>query len=158
MQVASPAEIYERPNSRWVADFIGEVNLFEGRLGSDRTSVEGTPVGKLRAATAIDAEGGAAVCIAIRPERMHMTREPPAGYQETRQDAQQQDGQENCFAGTIVDIGYLGDLSIYKVRIADGSTVKAAIVNSGPLIAHALGRNEPVWLTFSPEAAIALLR
>ena len=50
MQVAAPAEIYERPNSRWVADFVGDVNLFEGRVGDDRTSVEGTAAGRLRVA------------------------------------------------------------------------------------------------------------
>ena len=63
--------------------------------------------------------------------------------------------QENCVAGTIVDIGYLGDLSIYKVRIADGSIVKAASVNSGPSNDRAIGRNEH-RPTFSPGAAIAL--
>jgi putrescine transport system ATP-binding protein len=153
MQVASPTEIYERPNSRWVADFIGEVNLFEGRLGSDRTIVEGTPAGRLRAAVEIDAEPDAAVCIAVRPERMRITRRP----QEPDQDASRA-SQENCVAGTIVDVGYLGDLSIYKVRIADGSIVKAASVNSGPSNDPAIGRSEQVWLTFSPGAAIALTR
>jgi ABC-type Fe3+/spermidine/putrescine transport system ATPase subunit len=55
MQVAPPAEIYERPNSRWVADFIGDVNLFEGALGDDGLSVEGTAFGRLRVAAKIDA-------------------------------------------------------------------------------------------------------
>src|SRR5208283_2047888 len=61
MQVAPPAEIYEQPNSRWVADFVGDVNLFEGRAGDDGTSVEGTPAGRLRVAAKIDAEPGATV-------------------------------------------------------------------------------------------------
>ena len=55
MQVAPPAEIYEQPNSRWVADFIGTVNLFEGRVGDDGTSVEGTALGRLCVATKIEA-------------------------------------------------------------------------------------------------------
>jgi putrescine transport system ATP-binding protein len=50
IQVAPPAEIYERPNSRWVADFIGDVNLFEGRLGDDGLSIEGTAAGRVRVA------------------------------------------------------------------------------------------------------------
>ena len=157
MQVASPTEIYERPNSRWVADFIGDVNLFEGRLGTDRTIVEGTPAGRLRAAVEIDAEPDAAVCIAVRPERMRITRRPQEPDQDASR-ASQETNQENCIAGTIVDIGYLGDLSIYKVRIADGSIVKAASVNSGPSNDRAIGRSEQVWLTFSPGAAIALTR
>ena len=157
MQVASPAEIYEHPNSRWVADFIGEVNLFEGRLGSDRTIVEGTPAGRLRTAAEIDAEPDAVVCIAVRPERMRITRRPQEPDQDASR-ASQETNRENCIAGTIVDIGYLGDLSIYKVRIADGSIVKAASVNSGPSDDRAFGRSEQVWLTFLPGAAIALTR
>jgi putrescine transport system ATP-binding protein len=152
MQVGSPADIYERPNSRWVAGFIGEVNLFEGRLGSDRTTVEDTPAGRLRTAAAVDADPGTAVCIAVRPERLRMTRllaRPDEGQGEGHS--------ENSIAGTIVDIGYLGDLSIYKVRIADGSVLKAAIVNSGAG-GERLSRNDPVRLTFPPEAAIALTR
>jgi putrescine transport system ATP-binding protein len=151
MQVGSSADIYERPNSRWVAGFIGEVNLFEGRLGSDRATVEGTPAGRLRTAAAIDADPGAAVCIAVRPERLRMTRllaGPSEGPGEPS---------ENSVAGTIADIGYLGDLSIYKVRIADGSIVKAATVNSG-IAGERFSRNELVQLTLPPEAAIALTR
>src|SRR6202167_3635940 len=59
MQVAPPAEIYEQPTSRWVAVFIGSVNLFEGRVGPDGTSVEGTALGRLRVAAKIAAEPGA---------------------------------------------------------------------------------------------------
>ncbi len=152
IQVGSPAEIYERPNSRWVAGFIGEVNLFEGKLGSDRTVVEGTSAGRLRTAVTIDADPGAAVCIAVRPERLRMARPLPRPN-----DAASGESDENSVAGTIVDIGYLGDLSIYKIRIADGSILKAATVNSGTA-GERLSRNEPVQLTFPPQAAIALTR
>jgi putrescine transport system ATP-binding protein len=152
IQVGSPAEIYERPNSRWVAGFIGEVNLFEGKLGSDRTVVEGTSAGRLRTAVTIDADPGAAVCIAVRPERLRMARPLPRPN-----DAASGESDENSVAGTIVDIGYLGDLSIYKIRIADGSILKAATVNSGTA-SERLSRNEPVQLTFPPQAAIALTR
>ncbi|HEY2530056.1 MAG TPA: ABC transporter ATP-binding protein, partial [Xanthobacteraceae bacterium] len=146
MQVGSPAEIYERPNSRWVADFVGEVNLFEGRVGDDGLSVEGTAAGRLRVAAKIDAEPRTNVCVAVRPEKMRVTREKPAP------------GLENCLAGTVVEIGYLGDQSIYKLRIADGSGVKAAIVNSGPFDQRVIGANDHVWLSWPPEAAIVLTR
>ena len=58
VQVGAPAEIYEQPNSRWVADFIGNVNLFEGRVGDDSRSVEGTAAGRVRVAAPIDGEPG----------------------------------------------------------------------------------------------------
>jgi len=146
MQVAPPAEIYERPDSRWVADFVGDVNLFEGRLGDDGTSVEGTAFGRLRVAAKIDAEPRAIVWVAVRPEKMRITPDRPTA-----------DG-ENCIAATVLDIGYLGDLSIYKLRIGEGAPVKAAIANTGRTAERAIGWDDEVWLSFSPEAAVVLTR
>jgi putrescine transport system ATP-binding protein len=146
MQVAAPAEIYERPNSRWVADFVGDVNLFEGRVGDEGTSVEGTAAGRLRVAASIDAAAGAPVWVAVRPERMRMSREQPSP------------GLENCIAATVVEVGYLGDLSIYQLRVADGSRLKAAVANSGRDGEAAFRQGESVWLSFSPESAMVLTR
>ena len=75
MQVGSPADIYERPSSRWVADFVGNVNVFEGRVGDDRRSVEGTAGGRLVVAAPIEAEPRTPVWVAVRPERMRLTRQ-----------------------------------------------------------------------------------
>jgi putrescine transport system ATP-binding protein len=134
-QVARPADIYERPNSRWVADFVGDVNLFEGVVGEDGLSVEGTPAGTLRVAAKIEAKPGATVWLAVRPEKMRVASEAP------------QPPPENCAAGAIVDIGYLGELTIYKLRLADGAIVTAAV---------AIDWDERAWMSFSPEAAIVL--
>jgi putrescine transport system ATP-binding protein len=144
-QVARPAEIYERPNSRWVADFVGDVNLFEGRVGDDGLSVEGTPAGTLRVAAKIDAKPGATVWLAVRPEKMRIALEAP-----------QQQPPENCTAGTIVDIGYLGELTIYKLRLADGAIVTAAIANTGHAAERPIDWDERAWMSFAPEAAIVL--
>jgi putrescine transport system ATP-binding protein len=146
IQVGPPAQIYERPNSRWIADFIGDVNLFEGFVGNDGASVEGTAAGRLRLAAKIDAKPGALVWIAVRPERMLITRERPPNEV------------ENSVPGTVAEIGYLGDLSIYKLRIADGSIVKASIAHTGRLSEPRLSADERVWLSFLPEAAIVLTR
>ena len=147
MQVAPPAEIYELPNSRWVADFIGEVNLFEGRLGDDGLSIEGTAAGRLRTAGKADAEPGATVWAAVRPEKIAMARQPPGA------------NGDNCVAATVADIGYLGDISLYKLRLADGMQVKAAVANIGRNPAgDAPGFDEEVWLTWPPEATIVLTR
>ena len=151
MQVAPPAAIYEQPNSRWVADFIGEVNLFEGRVGDDGMSVEGTAVGRIRvAAQDRCARPGATVWVAVRPEKMRLTPRPrrrpaPAGV-------------ENIAAATVMDIGYLGDLSIYKLRGAEGVALKAAAANTGPRGERAIGWDDKVWVSFPPEAAIVLTR
>ncbi len=146
MQVASPAEVYEQPNSRWVADFIGDVNLFEGRLEADGTSVEGTHFGRLRVAAKVDAEPGSTVWVAVRPEKMRITREQP------------EPDQANKVAAKVADIGYLGDLSIYKLRVGDGQIVKAAMVNTGRISEGVIGWDDEVWLSFAPAAAIVLTR
>ncbi len=146
MQVAPPAAIYEQPNSRWVADFIGDVNVFEGRLGADGFSVEGTAAGNLRVAAKADVAPGATVWVAVRPGKVRITREPPLP------------GADGGVAGTIVDIGYLGDTSIYKLRLRDGSVMKAAIANVGGPAAHAWTSGEDVWLTWPPENAMLLTR
>jgi len=149
-QVARPAEIYEQPNSRWVADFVGDVNVFEGRVGEDGVSVEGTPAGTLRVSAKIDAKPGATVWLAVRPEKLRVTLEPPG--------AAPQQPPENCAAGTIVDIGYLGELTIYKLRLADGAVVTAAIANSGHTAERPVDWDERAWMSFSPEAAIVLTK
>jgi putrescine transport system ATP-binding protein len=150
MQVAPPAEIYERPNSRWVADFVGNVNMFEGRVGDDGASVVATPLGRLQVAAKIDAAPGTAIWLAVRPEKMRMTPSDPA--------AAGQAGPVNGVAATIVDIGYLGDLSIFKLRTDAGVPLQAAIANTGRDGESAIGWNDKVWLSFPPEAAIVLTR
>jgi putrescine transport system ATP-binding protein len=148
-QVARPAEIYEQPNSRWVADFVGDVNVFEGRVGEDGLSVEGTAAGTLRVAAKIDAKPGATVWLAVRPEKMRVTLEPPAPAQQPP---------ENCAAGTIVDIGYLGELTIYKLRLVDGAIVTAAIANTGHAAEPPIDWDERAWMSFAPEAAVVLTK
>src|ERR1019366_8346855 len=138
VQVATPPEIYERPNSRWVADFIGDVNLIEGRLvaADDSTStIMSAQAGDLHAAVATDARPGDTVWVAVRPEKIRISHERPAA------------AAANCIAGQIWDIGYLGDVSIYKVRLDNGYVMKAASANMTRLIERPFGWNERVWLS-----------
>src|SRR6516162_2475585 len=74
MQVAPPAEIYEQPDSRWVADFIGSVNLLEGRVGEAGDTIEGTPFGRIRVGAKVAAEPHATVWVAVRPEKIRLAR------------------------------------------------------------------------------------
>lgn len=147
MQVAPPAEIYEQPNSRWVADFIGTVNLLEGRLSGDGASVEGTALGRLRVAAKVDAEPGATVWVAVRPEKLRIVPGEPPPEQ-----------QAGAAAATVVDIGYLGDLSVYRLKTDSGLTLQAAVANTGQLAGRAVGWNDKVWVTFAPDTAIVLTR
>jgi putrescine transport system ATP-binding protein len=142
MQVAPAAEIYERPRSRWVADFVGDINLFQGRLGEDRLSVEGTAAGNLRAAIKSEADPGSIVWLAVRPERIRISREAPQTS-------------DNGASATLTDIGYLGDAFVYKLRIGDGSLVRALIANAGGM-ERTIGVGEQVWLSWPVDAGIVL--
>src|SRR6266545_7046902 len=149
IQVATPPEIYEQPNSRWVADFIGDVNLIEGRVveaGPTATTVVSASAGRLRAASGGDAKPGDTVWVALRPEKVRIAREPPAM------------ADENAVAGQVMDIGYLGDLSIYKVRLDNGFIIKAAAANMTRLIERPIGWGDRVWLSWSADAGVVLTR
>ena len=120
VQVGTPAEIYEQPNSRYVADFVGEINLLEGRLaatGAGESLVHGGGGVRLRSTQGVEAAPGAAVWVALRPEKVRIGRDPPA------------EARANAFPGTVVDVGYLGNLSIYKVRLDHGAMMRATVSN-----------------------------
>ena len=149
IQVATPTEIYERPNSRWVADFIGDVNLIEGRvadLGASGTVVESTAAGQLRGLACPDAKPGDTVWVALRPEKVRIGREPPPTTG------------ENCVAGQVENIAYLGDLSIYKVQLDTGFVLKVTAANVARLVELPIDWDDRVWLTWTPEAAMVLTR
>jgi putrescine transport system ATP-binding protein len=148
VQVATPPEIYEQPNSRWVADFIGDVNLIEGRVVEavvGAATIMSRDAGALHAAAPSDAKPGDTVWVAVRPEKMRISQEPPAAA-------------ANCVAGQVWDIGYLGDVSIYKVRLDNGFVMKAAAANMTRLIERPFGFDERVWLSWAPDAGVVLTR
>src|SRR5262245_9807073 len=149
IQVATPPEIYEQPNSRWVADFIGEVNLLEGKVievGASATTVASVGAGMLRASFAAGVKPGDIVWVALRPEKVRIAREPPAV------------AGENAVAGQVTEIGYLGDLSIYQVRLDSGVVIKAAAANMTRLIERPIGWDDRVWLSWSADAGVVLTR
>jgi len=146
-QVATPSDIYERPNSRWVADFIGDVNLIEGRVVSStpgQTIIENAAAGRLRVAQATDAVVGANIAVALRPEKIQLDTTAP------------RPSDENCFAGRVTEIGYLGGVSIFKVKLDNGLDMKARVANRRRLTEQLIGTGDRVWLSFLPDAGVVL--
>jgi putrescine transport system ATP-binding protein len=146
-QVGTPAEVYEQPNSRWVAGFIGDVNLIEGRvtsLDAGNAVIESLAGGRLRVTQPRRAKAGDTLCVALRPEKVLIETARPAV------------GDENCFAGRVVDVGYLGGTSFYKVRLDNGLDMKAAAANRARVIEHPIAVNDRVWLRFAPDAGVVL--
>jgi putrescine transport system ATP-binding protein len=147
VQLATPAEIYEQPRSRFIAEFIGDVNLIEGGLAGiekDRVVVE-SAAGRLIASEPGDARAGQQVALAVRPEKIRISLDRPA-------DA------PNCLTGQVVDIGYLGDVSTYHVRLRTGLVLKATAANLTRLVARPIGWEDQVWLSWPPDAGIVLTR
>jgi putrescine transport system ATP-binding protein len=148
VQVGTPPEVYEQPNSRWVADFIGDVNLIEGRVAaveSGGTAVMSEAAGMLRTTSAQAAKPGETVWIALRPEKVRVAHE-------------RSETAPNCIAGQVWDIGYLGDLSIYKVRLDSGAVITAAVTNMTRLLERPIGLDDRVFLSFAPDAAVVLMQ
>jgi putrescine transport system ATP-binding protein len=146
MQVATAPELYEQPNSRWVADFVGDVNLIEGRVveaGVNATVIESALVGRVRAGAASGAKGGDTVWVALRPEKLRLSLEQRAAT-------------ENSVSGTVRDIAYLGDLSIYKVALDSGFVMEAATANLTRVVERPISWDDRVWLTWDAAGGIVL--
>jgi putrescine transport system ATP-binding protein len=145
-QAGTPVEIYERPRTRWVAGFVGDVNLIEGRIGQiypGFVTVEREGL-RMRLAQAEAVAPGTAAWVALRPEKIRIAHDVPPNVT------------ENGAAGVVTDIGYLGTVSIYKVRLEDGLTLKVAAVNESRQSARAIHANDRVWLSWTPEAGALL--
>lgn len=148
-QVGTPAEIYEQPCSRWVAGFIGDVNFFDGTVETadkDGVVVAEAAGRRFRAAGTVGIQAGTKVALAVRPEKILVaTTAPDAAVTPV-----------NTVTGRIADIGYLGDLSLYKVRLDDGTVIKASVTNARRFAASAIAWDDTVWLSFPPDAAVVL--
>jgi len=147
-QLGTPGEMYEYPSSRFVADFLGDVNVLEARVveaGRDRVVVHSSEAGcDIAADRAISAVAGQTVWVAIRPEKFSLTKEPPI------------DRAVNCIEGEVWDIGYLGDVSIYHVRLAGGTVLRCTQANRLRLIERPVTWEDRVWLTWTPDASVIL--
>jgi putrescine transport system ATP-binding protein len=122
LQVGTPKEIYECPSNRFVADFIGNINLFDGQLSldeQDRCEIT-TGQGVMHIAHGIGGAVGMPLAVAVRPEKIYISRDRP-------------DVTVNLFSGKVREIAYFGSYSSYVVEMADGRTVVITEANSSRL-------------------------
>jgi len=120
VQVGAPREIYETPATRFVADFIGTVNLFEGTLVEDEADhcVIDTAAGRFLVGHGITGSIGQRLSVAVRPEKIELSAQAPE-----RPDA-------NCFHGRVLETAYFGATSLYRVALADGSKLQVSVPNA----------------------------
>jgi putrescine transport system ATP-binding protein len=147
VQVGPPGEVYEQPNSRWVAGFIGDVNLLEGRVtssGIGHAMIESVAGGRIGVSHKADLAPGTHVWVALRPEKIEVDHKAPVA------------GAENSFSGRVSEIGYLGGTSIYKITLDNGVEMKAAVVNRERKAVAPVATGDRVWLNFTAEAGVVL--
>lgn len=146
-QIGTPTEIYEYPNTRYVADFLGEMNIFEGIIveeEADHTLVSCPDVVcDFYISHSVEAPKGASVAVAIRPEKVMIS----VGERTT---------DRNCVKGVVSDIAYLGDVSIYHVELPSGRRIMASMTNQVRLAERPINWEDEVYLSWNPDSGILL--
>ena len=148
-QLGTPAEIYEYPQSKFVADFIGSVNLFEGRVAEDHPEhviIDSPEAGcQLYISHGLPVPVGTQVWVAVRPEKIAISKpdgDAGAGM--------------NSTVGVVKEIAYLGNLSIYLIALPNGKTVRVTAPNVSRLTEMPITWEDEVWLSWQPFAGVVL--
>ncbi|MCH2265835.1 MAG: polyamine ABC transporter ATP-binding protein [SAR324 cluster bacterium] len=146
LQVGTPNDIYELPNCRYTANFIGSVNLFEGKVIEDKADHVLIETAELKKPIFVDhgitGAAGMSVSVAVRPEKIILQREPL-------------DTPYNCASGKVRDIAYLGSHSIYHVELENGKILLVHLSN----LERGAGQptwEETVYLNWHPHSAVVL--
>jgi putrescine transport system ATP-binding protein len=153
-QVAPPRELYEAPRSRWIAQFVGDINLFEGELRSrdgHRLTIATRDAGTLLVAEPREPVGDGKLSVAIRPEKLRLSRRGPAS-------AMDHASAINRLEGAVADICYLGGTTTYRVKLDSGAMVQCSMANTARLDIDALGLNQRVVVWFAPDDCLVLGR
>ncbi|ABD06164.1 spermidine/putrescine ABC transporter ATP-binding subunit [Rhodopseudomonas palustris HaA2] len=153
-QVAGSRQLYETPASRWVAEFVGDVNMLDGTITSrdhGRLTVAAGGAGNVTAAAPRQPVEATAISLAIRPEKIKLSRRGPAA------DSGHADA-INRLDGEVVEVGYYGGLTSYRVRLDTGATLLAKMANTTRLDVDAYRAGEHVVAWFSPDDCVVLDR
>lgn len=148
IQCGTPKEIYEYPANRYVADFFGTINLFEGTVssvGGEMVTVEcdGGKTG-IRAKPADRVGSGTALTVAVRPEKISISKEPPAADVAA------------VLKGVVWDLGYYGNLSVYRIKTDTGMIVQASAQNRVRSAERTLEWDDVVYLSWDIQSSVVL--
>lgn len=145
MQLDTPSGIYEYPNCRFVAGFLGSINLFDGKIverHENEVSIESDKGDSYRMHCSQPLAIGLQVAVAIRPEKIRLASDNAEAPNRVR--------------GIVEDIAYLGDISIFHVRTHDGRKVRMTLTNLRPITEQTLGWGEEVVLEWDPDGGVVL--
>jgi putrescine transport system ATP-binding protein len=148
VQVGTPAQIYEFPQSRFVADFVGTTNLFEGTVAAGEPGLTTVSCRETGCDLLVDDVGrftpGQRVWVALRPEKIRLSKQPVAS------------GRVNQLRGTVHQLGYLGNRCTYQIRTATGKVVTVFSQNERRTSEWAIDWSDEVYVSWTPDAAVLL--
>ncbi len=148
-QIGTPTDIYEYPQSRFTANFIGSINIFEGIVKESLSESHVVQSEETQCDLLIDRDSsihtGEKIGVAIRPEKIHLSREEP-----DKQDF-------NTLRGKVLDFGYIGNLSVYNVKLPSGKMVKVSSPNQNRYSKHRVTWDDIVYLTWEPANTVVIL-
>jgi putrescine transport system ATP-binding protein len=148
VQVGTPAEIYEFPCSRFVADFVGTTNLFEGTVSACEPGLITVACAEAGGDLLVDDEGrftvGQRVWVALRPEKVRLGKQPVSAVR------------VNQLRGTVWELGYLGNRSTYRIRTATGKLVTVFAQNERRTSEAAIDWSDEVFVSWNADAAVLL--
>src|SRR5438132_1764492 len=151
-QVATPRELYEAPASRWVAEFVGDVNLFEGEVTSHehyRLTVATRDGGAIVVAEPRQPVTKTLVSVVIRPEKVKLSRRGPASDAVNSQAI-------NRLEGVVTDVSYLGGSTVYKVKLDSGAVVRSSMANTARIDRDTYSASERVVAWFTSDDCMVL--
>jgi putrescine transport system ATP-binding protein len=151
-QVATPRELYEAPHSRWIAEFVGDVNLFDGQVASreaGRLMISTKDAGTIVVAEPRQPITKTTVAVAIRPEKVKLSRRGPVS------DAANAHAL-NRLEGVVTDVGYLGGITTYKVKLDTGAVLRSSMANTARLDIDAYHASQRVVAWFTPDDCVVL--
>ncbi|MFC3110808.1 ABC transporter ATP-binding protein [Undibacterium arcticum] len=149
LQIGKPSDIYETPNCRFVADFIGSVNLFSGKVIEDEPDhvVIASPECKHYVGHGITGTIGMSVSVGIRPEKISVSFDVPSGFESSA---------TNCVQGEVVELAYLGSYTVYHLRLASGMILKATAANTVRNATHRPKWGDKVYASWNDDAMVVL--
>jgi putrescine transport system ATP-binding protein len=153
-QVGTPGEVYEYPKNRFVADFVGKVNLMEAEVTGVEDGIATLFSKELGAELGAHTGGeqtptpGSRRWIAVRPEKIFISKEPPPGNASG--------GVRTVFRGTVEDLGYFGNLSIYRVQLAGGKILQVSGQNRLRTARKTVEWDDEVFVSWDIHSVILL--
>jgi len=148
VQVGTPSEIYEFPQSRFVADFVGTTNLFEGDVAECQPGMITVNCPETGCALWVDDVGrfstGQRVWVALRPEKIRLTKQPVSGER------------VNQLRGTVWELGYLGNRSTYQIKTASGKLITVFAQNERRTSEWSIDWSDEVYVSWDASAALLL--